>query len=228
MTAPYTFANDKVRALYGLPGQSTDPSKFTRLELDPSQRGGLLTQIGFLAANAEQDMPNIIIRGVHIARHIMCAALPPPPDNVPPLPGPMPNTTNRQRVQALTGSSPCSACHSTIINPLGYAFEGLDGVGKYRTSDNGLPLDTSSTFEMDGKPVAFAGPVELVKAIAASDQANACYAKHWAEYLYGRSVENGADSKLIQQGGWLSRDKESLQNLIVNLIATDAFLARLP
>lgn len=229
MTASYTFANDRVRGLYGMTGQASgDASKFTRLDLDPSQRSGLLTQIGFLAANAEQDMPNIIIRGVHIARQIMCASLPPPPDNVPPLPGPMPNTTNRQRVEALTGASPCSACHSTIINPLGYAFEGLDGIGKYRTSDNNLPIDTSSTFEMDGKPVAFNGPVELIKAIANSDQAHACYAQHWAEYLYGRSVDPATDRNLIQQGGWLSHDKESLQNLIVNLIATDAFVARLP
>ena len=228
MTASYTFANDRVRALYGQPAQGGDASKFSRLELDPTQRAGLLTQIGFLAANAEQDMPNIIIRGVHIARQIMCAGLPPPPDNVPPLPGPMPNTTNRQRVQELTGNSPCSACHSTIINPLGYAFESLDGIGKYRTTDNGLPIDTKSTFVMDGQPVSFNGPVELAKAIAASDQAHACYAQHWAEYLYGRSVEPSTDLNLVQQGGWLSHDKESLQNLIVNLLATDAFLARLP
>lgn len=229
MSASYTFANDRVRALYGLPGQASgDASKFTRLELDPAQRAGLLTQIGFLAANGEQDMPNIIIRGVHIARQVMCAALPPPPDNVPPLPGPMPNTTNRQRVQELTGNAPCSACHSNIINPLGYAFESLDGVGRYRTTDNNLPIDTKASFVMDGQSVSFDGPVQLAQAIAASDQAHACYAQHWAEYLYGRAVEASTDRQLVQQGGWLSRDKESLQNLIVNLLATDAFSTRLP
>ncbi len=49
-----------------------------------------------------------------------------------------------------------------------------------------------------------------------------------AEYLYGRVVSPDTDNQLIQQGGWLSHDKESVQNLVVNLLATDAFLTRLP
>jgi len=229
MSAPYTFANTRIRGLYGLPSVAgEDPTKFSRVELNPAQRSGLLTQIGFLAANGEQDMPNIIIRGVHIARQILCSPLPAPPDNVPPLPGPMPNMTNRMRVSELTKNAPCSACHTTIINPLGYAFESLDGVGQFRTMDNGLPIDTTATFAMDGANVSFNGPVELVKAIAQSEQAHACYAQHWAEYLYGRPVAAATDQSLIQQGGWLSRDKESLQNLIINLLATDAFLTRSP
>ena len=69
---------------------------------------------------------------------------------------------------------------------------------------------------------------ELAGAIATSDQAHACYAQHWAEYLYGRVVTRDTDNALVQQGGWLSRDQESAQNLIVNLLATDAFLTRLP
>ena len=48
-----------------------------------------------------------------------------------------------------------------------------------------------------------------------------------AEYLYGRVITRETDNQLVQQGGWLSRDKESLQNLVVNLLATDAFLTRI-
>ncbi len=229
MSAPYTFANDRIRTLYGATGQgSGSATDFTRLELDPTQRAGVLTQIGFLAANGEQDTPNIIIRGVHIARKVMCAALPPPPKNVPPLPAIQPNMTNRQRVQLATGEAPCSACHSTIINPLGMALEHLDGVGKYRTIDNGQPIDSATTYTIDGQPVSIAGAVELANAIANSEQAHACYAQNMAEYLYGREVTRDSDNQLVQQGGWLSHDKESAQNLIVNLLATDAFLTRMP
>jgi Protein of unknown function (DUF1592)/Protein of unknown function (DUF1588)/Protein of unknown function (DUF1587)/Protein of unknown function (DUF1595)/Protein of unknown function (DUF1585) len=231
MTAPYTFANARVRGLYGLDSQApagANATDFLKLQLDPTQRAGLLTQIGFLAANGEQDTPNIIIRGVNIARKIMCAALPPPPKNVPPLPALQPNSTNRQRVELATKDAPCNGCHTTIINPLGVALEHLDGVGKYRTQDNGLPVDSTTSYVIDGKSVPIAGAVELANAIATSEQAHACYAQNMAEYLYGRVITRDTDSQLVQQGGWLSRDKESLQNLVVNLLATDAFLTRLP
>jgi Protein of unknown function (DUF1592)/Protein of unknown function (DUF1588)/Protein of unknown function (DUF1595)/Protein of unknown function (DUF1587) len=227
-TAPYTFANARIRTLYGVDASGASATEFTKLDLDPTQRAGLLTQVGFLAANGEQDMPNIIIRGVHIARKILCAALPPPPKNVPPLPALMPGMTNRQRVETATKDSPCNGCHTSIINPLGFALEHLDGVGKYRTTDNGLPIDSSSTYNIDGKDVPIAGAVELSNAIANSDQANACYAQNLAEYLYGRVVARDTDNQLVQQGGWLSHDKESAQNLVVNLLATEAFLTRLP
>ena len=230
MTAPYTFANARVRGLYGLENQApagANAADFSKLQLDPTQRAGLLTQIGFLASNGEQATPNIIIRGVHIARKIMCSALPPPPMNVPPLPEQQPNSTNRQRVELATKDAPCNGCHSTIINPLGVALEHLDGVGRYRTMDNGQPVDSTTTYTVDDKPTPIAGAVELATAIANSDQAHACYAQNMAEYLYGRVISKGTDNQLVQQGGWLSHDKESLQNLVVNLVATDAFLTRI-
>lgn len=229
MSAPYTFANARIRTLYGVGAASSgSATDFTRLDLDPTQRAGVLTQIGFLAANGEQDTPNIIIRGVHIARKVLCAALPPPPKNVPPLPAIQPNMTNRQRVELATKEPACAVCHSNIINPLGVALEHLDGVGKYRTTDNGQPVDSTGSYTIDGKMVPIAGAVELANAIASSDQGHACYAQNLAEYLYGREVTRETDNQLVQQGGWLSRDKESAQNLIVNLLATDAFLTRLP
>jgi hypothetical protein len=101
-------------------------------------------------------------------------------------------------------------------------------VGKYRTVDNGQPIDTAVTYAIDGQSRAIDGAVELANAIADSDQAHACYAQHWAEYLYGRVVDRETDNQLVQQGGWLSRDQESAQNLIVHLLTTDAFLTRLP
>jgi len=227
-SAPYTYANDRIRGLYGAPATGGGATSFTRLELDPTQRAGLLTQIGFLAANAEQDTPNIIIRGVHIARKVLCSALPDPPDDVPPLPEQMPGSTNRQRVEAATKDAPCNGCHTTIINPLGIALESLDGVGRYRAQDNGQPIDASTSYTIDGQLVPINGPVALANAIAGSDEAHACYAQNWAEYLYGRVVTRVSDNQLVQQGGWLSRDQASAQNLIVNLLATDAFLTRLP
>jgi hypothetical protein len=233
LTAPYTFANSRIGQLYGLdmPSPATGGSDaFIRVELEPTERAGLLTQIGFLAANGEGEIPNIIMRGVHIADKVLCVDLPAPPNNVPPLPPIEPSGTNRQRVEDLTKEAACAGCHTALINPPGFAFENLDGVGRYRTEENGLPIDATGSYKLDGELVTFDGAVEFTTAIAGSKQAHDCYARHWVEYLYGRDVDmkTDADLNLVRQGGWLSSSDSSVKNLIVNLLATDAFLTRLP
>ena len=233
LTASYTFANSRIGRMYGqnTPAPAAGrPDPFVRVELDPAQRAGLLTQMGFLAANAEEQTPNIIIRGVHVAHDVLCVDLPPPPDAVPPLPAIAPNSTNRQRVQQLTGASPCSSCHERNINPLGFAFEHLDGLGRFRTQDNGQAIDASGSYELDGKPVAFDGATSLITAIAESRQAHDCYTRRWAEYLYGRELDlsNAADAGLVDQAGIRSKANMAVKDLILNLVATDAFVTRLP
>jgi hypothetical protein len=227
LTAPYTFANARVARMYGA---SSTATSFAKLELDRNQRAGLLTQIGFLAANAEEETPNIIIRGVRIAHDVLCLDLPPPPDAVPALPAIAPNSTNRQRVEQLTSPAPCNSCHATAINPLGYAFESLDGLGRFRTQENGRPVDASGSYSLDGADVPFDGPVSLIKAMAASKQAHDCYSRRWVEYLYGRDLDLGveADRNLVSQAGARSQANFSVKDLILAVIATDAFVSRLP
>ena len=233
LTAPYTFANQRIAALYGLaPGARTgsQADAFARVELDPLQRAGLLTQVGFLAANGEGATPNIIMRGVHIARKVLCVDLPPPPAMIPPLPALSATSTNRQRVAELTKNAPCNGCHTSIINPLGFAFEKLDGVGKYRTQENGRAIDATGSYSLDGATVSYDGAVQLIERIAGSQQAHDCYSRHWVEYLYGREVDmdSGADRSLVEQAGSLSNSDAPVKELVVNLVATDAFLTRLP
>ena len=233
MTAPYTFVNSRLARMYGLnvPAPAAGrPDPFVRVDLDPTQRAGVLTQVGFLAAHAEGQLPNIIIRGVRIAHDALCLDLPPPPDAVPPLPVIAPNSTNRQRVHELTKNAPCSGCHERAINPLGFAFENLDGLGRYRTEENGQRIDATGTYELDGREVSFDGPVSLIKAITASKQAHDCYSRRWMEYLYGRDTDmsSDADRNLVAQAGLRSQANASVKDLVLNSIATDAFVSRLP
>lgn len=231
-SAPFTFGNSRVARMYGQTVKAPaagQPDPFAKIMLDATERAGVLTQIGFLSAQGEGSTPNIIIRGVHIAKDILCQDIPPPPDNIPMLPAIGPNSTNRQRVETLTAMAPCNGCHPPFINPLGFALEKLDGVGAWRTTENGQNIDARGTYTLDGSTVMFDGPVELAKTITSSSQAHACYAKHWAEYLYGRDIDaaNG-DADLVSQGGALSKNVPSLKNLILNLVTTEAFLTRLP
>jgi hypothetical protein len=130
----------------------------------------------------------------------------------------------------MTKDAPCNTCHTTLINPLGFALETLDGYARYRTTENGQPIDATGQYNLDGKSVSFNGPVELMKLIGPSQQANDCYARHWAEYLYGRAVTNAtpADASLITQAGARSRINLSAKDLILKLVTADSFLNRAP
>jgi hypothetical protein len=229
MSAPYTFANARVADMYGLDVAALGlGDEFVRVELDPSQRAGLLTQIGFLSAFGEETVPNSILRGVFVARRVLCVDLP-TPDEVPMLPPIEPGGTNRERIVNITENQPCASCHANLINPLGFGLEKLSGIGEYREfEENGQPIDATGTYAFDGKDVSYDGAVEMAQATATSQQAHDCYARRWVEYLYGRDLNLGsrADSSLVQQAGEVSRHDPSLQKLLVELVSTEAFVTR--
>ena len=78
---------------------------------------------GFLTNQSDAIQSNPIHRGVFIADHILCATLPPPPDDITGLPVQEEGMTNRERVEAHTGVGTCGeGCHSSLINPLGSIF----------------------------------------------------------------------------------------------------------
>ncbi|HEV3025539.1 MAG TPA: DUF1592 domain-containing protein, partial [Pirellulales bacterium] len=233
LSAPYTFANSKIAKIYGVtvPAPAAGaPDPFVKLSLNPAQRAGFMTQVGFLAANAVEQTPGIIPRGVLIAKNLLCVAIPPPPANRPDLPALDPMSTNRQRVTTLTMNAPCSTCHTTMINPLGFGLETLDGYGQYRTTENGHAIDATGTYTIDGQQVMFNGPVELMKAIANSEQARECYALHLAEYIYGRDVDltNAAEQSLVAGAGAFTKSTPSTKGLVAGLVATDIFINRAP
>jgi len=84
VTSPFTFVNKTTAALYGVSGTFTD--SLQRVDLDPTQRAGIFTQLGFLAANAYSNQSSPIHRGAFIQRHVLCAQIPDPPPNIPQLP----------------------------------------------------------------------------------------------------------------------------------------------
>jgi hypothetical protein len=136
--------------------------------------------------------------------------------------------TNRQRVTANTGKGTCGdGCHSTIINPIGFAFENYDALGRYRTTDNGQPVDAADTYAFGGVPRAFANALELVRLIASSDEAHRCFAGALLEYLHGRPAAP-QDAPLVTALARRSlADRASLKALALALVTGDAFLTRL-
>jgi hypothetical protein len=224
LTSTETFANSTLAELYGLEGDFGDD--FRLVELDPTQRSGFLTHVGFLASNANTGVPDPIHRGVFVARRMVCLDIAMPPDNIPPLP-PADGRTNRETVEAHTETpgSVCSACHSRIINPFGFPFEYYDGLGRYRTEDNGHPVDGASSPGLEGNPTVANG-VELAMALASSRQVHDCYAKHLFEFTFGR-LSTPSDQALIELAADRSwNDSAPIQDLLIEFVSSSAFLIR--
>ena len=225
LVSRFTFANRRLAPIYKLPGTYGDT--LTRVELDPLQRTGILTHAGFLARNADATEISSIHRGVSVHYDLLCTKLPPPAPGAT-LKGAV-GRTNRQRIESITGPGTCgAACHASLINPIGFAFEGYDALGRHRTLDNGVPIDASGTYSFGGAPRSFRGAVELSDLIAESPEAHECYAGSFFEYLLGR-LPGDADGALIRQLGERSRTGcGGARGLVLALVTSDEFLTRAP
>jgi hypothetical protein len=224
LTSSFTFVNDKTAAFYGVTGSFG--SQLQKVQLDPEQRAGFLTQIGFLSKYASQTQSNPILRGVHISLDFLCSSLPAPPPDIPPVPALKPNQTNRERFAELTKPAPCNSCHETLINPLGFAFENYDAIGQWRDMDNGKPVDASAMYALDGTNVPYSNAVELAQLLAESKTVHRCYSDRWLEYALGRppaDPESGSVEKLAQVS---AHDSATLQDLLSTMTGLETFRAR--
>lgn len=226
LTSTSTFVNADLAPIYGVSGNFG--SDFQKVELDASQRRGILTQIGFLASHATMVNPDPIHRGVFVAKRLNCLSIAAPPDAVPPLPE-AGDKTNRETVTEHTeaeGTS-CKNCHGTVINPFGFPFESYDAVGAFRTEDNGKPVDTKAAPPVGGEYVQVADALELADAMAAASSVHECFTKHLLEFAHGRRTVR-ADEVITQALGQESLQGTSFKEMMVRLAVADSFLNRSP
>lgn len=224
LTAPFTFVNQRLAKVYELQGTFKD--QFQKADLNPAQRAGLLTQLGFLASNAHRDDVDSIHRGVFVHLNVMCTELPPPAKNVPPVPSTA-GKTNRERVTAHTGKGTCgAACHAAIINPAGFAFEKFDAIGKYRTTDNGNPVDDSGTLFIDGEDKSWKSSAEFIALLAKSEDVHRCMTRGWLEYLFGRVPVEGDTALINRLGKGSNSGGQSVKSLVLDLVTSESFLFR--
>ncbi len=230
MTAPFTFVNRTTAPLYGVQGTFGDTLQ--RVDLNPAERAGLLTRLGFLATNAYSNQSSPIHRGAFIQRQVLCAIIPDPPPNVPKLPTLMATQTTRQQVDMHTAPAECAGCHHVLINPVGFGLENYDAVGSHRTSENGVPID--ATGNLAGTAAAAAGNATFTDgisesaAIATSIEARACYATHWVRYAFGRQETPSDSCAVAAIATSLGDDNYKVTDLLVDMTRTKPFMFRAP
>jgi len=159
LTANYTFVNERLARHYGIP--NVYGSHFRRVTFDSPVRGGLLGQGSILTVTSYATRTSPVVRGKWLLENILGAPPPPPPANVPPLPENVAGggtLTVRERMEQHRANPVCASCHSRM-DPLGFALENFDAIGKWRDADDdGTPIDASGVLP-DG--TSFRGPGEL-------------------------------------------------------------------
>jgi len=228
LSAPYGFVNQRTAPFYGLEADDFG-DEFSLVEFTNKERAGLLTQLGFLSAHAYTTDTSPIHRGVFVLRRILCEAIPDPPGGIDLT---LPETTDeivttRDQVEAHTAAPVCSTCHS-LINPIGFAFEGFDAVGAVRDSDNGAPLNTAGSVELSGGGLEFSGALDLIMQLGESESVRSCYAKQWLRYAYARAEAVSDAQTLRALGEHLADDAYSVRQLLVDLTRPRAFTHRAP
>lgn len=225
LTAPYSFLDANTARVYGSAGVTS----LSKVTFTDGKRSGLLTQPAFLATNATSTTSDPIHRGTFVNFHLLCSGLPPPPNMVPALPAedPLVVRTLRQRVEAFTGKGTCGeGCHSTFINPVGFAYENYDALGRWRDTEKSLPIDATGEFMFDETLERYSGSAEFGKKLAESKAAHACYFEHWLEYLYGHRLTE-SERPLVTRLAKQSRESDvAVMGLLEELVASDAFRAR--
>lgn len=220
LTAPYAYADSELAPLYG----TSTAGPLARVDFPGGERKGLLMQVGYLATNAYVVKTDPIHRGLFVLRRLLCRTIPDPPPgaSMTPLPDvdPPPRTT-REEVTLLTSTPNCSGCH-TDINAPGFSFESFDAVGQARTTENGVAVDTTGSFELDGATVSFQNAGELVEALAASREAETCYAGRLLEFTLGRSLAGEEETQRTALVG------PGTRTLLSEMTATDVFRKRAP
>lgn len=208
--------------IYGL---NMSGSGSQTVSLDSSQRSGLLTRAGFQALFGGPTGSNPVKRGVEIYRRVMCGTVPPPPGNVPPPKDASEGGTTRQRFDEHGKNDCAKGCHG-LFDGLGFAFENYDGIGRYRTMDNGLPVDAASSTLIDGEQVSFKNGVELSELLAQSTQVKQCLAAQAASFGLRRAVGD-ADTRSVDAAvAAYMTGADGVRDLFAALVASRTFRYR--
>ena len=222
LTTTHTWGTPEVAAYYG----ATHPgSGEAQIELDPAQRGGLLTLGAWLVSHGKKGRDNVVRRGMALFRDAMCNDITPLNIDLQAAQRDLvgEDATIKEIAAARSGDATCGACHSTS-DPVGLAFENFAGDGTWQTVyPDGKPVEASVT--LDGVDYDSAPKVEA--ALAADESFQQCLVQRFGHFVMG--ADFGSPVTVRASGAAFdafTKSNGSFEELLVAIVRDRAFIER--
>jgi hypothetical protein len=224
LTASHSYMNAPLAQYYGVSGGPAT-GDFVRVDLDPTHRAGILTLGGVLAMLSKADQSSPVFRGKWVREQLLCGEMPPPPPNVPKLPEISPNLTTRERLSQHSTDPVCHSCHR-LMDPIGFTLEKYNGIGLFRETENGKPIDDSGEIEESDVSGKITGAKVLGEKLSQSLFVQKCVVTSWFHYAYARleATEDQCTVKTLAKR--FGDSKFKFQDLVIALTESDAFRYR--
>lgn len=222
--ADYSFLNQRLAEHYGVPGVRGD--RFRKVRFIDGRRGGVLTMAAILTVTSNPTRTNPVKRGQFVLEQILGTPTPPPPPEVPQLPespAAAEQASLRERLVKHREDPACNVCHAQL-DPLGFAFENYDAIGRWRDVDGRHRIDAAGELP-DGS--RFADAAELKRVLAArSAQVQRTLAEKLLTYALGRGLEHFDACTVDDILRVLNARGPTLHNMIQAIVASEAFRSR--
>jgi hypothetical protein len=187
LNAKYTFLNERLARHYQIPNVYGE--RFRRVELKDDNRSGLLGQGSILTVTSYGNRTSPVLRGKWLLEMILGTPPPPPPPDVPPLKEKSETDrplSVRGRLEQHRQNPACASCH-VRMDPLGFALENFDAIGKWRTDEDGVPVDASAALPDGTKLAGVAGLRRIL--LGRRDQFAGTLTEKLLTYSLGRELE---------------------------------------
>lgn len=220
LDADYTFLNQRLAEFYQIPG--VKGHEFRKVDLTGTQRGGVLAQASVLTVSSYANRTSPVLRGKWILENLLNAPPPPPPADVPALEAqPVGKAVSlREQLEKHRTNPTCASCHARM-DPLGFALESFDAIGRWREKDGDFPIDTSGTLP-DGR--SFTGYKGLRAILKADPGAfTECLAGKMLIYALGRGLERGDRKAVKAIAERVAKDGYRFSSLVLEIARSAPF-----
>jgi mono/diheme cytochrome c family protein len=216
------FLSGRLAPIYGV--ELPDGAAFQKVRCQPEQRSGLVSHPYLLACFAYMNASSPIHRGVFISRSLLGRALRPPPEAVAPLPLELhAEMSTRERVSLQTQPEACQTCHS-MINPLGFALEEFDAIGRYREADKDRPIDASGSYvTQSGEEARFNGVDELANFLATSEETRAAFVLQLFRHMVKQPIRAYGPEQFQKLQQAFAENDFNIRKLAAEIVAASAF-----
>ncbi|MBA2479328.1 MAG: DUF1592 domain-containing protein [Planctomycetes bacterium] len=221
----WTMVNAVLAKHYGMSG--VDGAQMRKVTLTERERGGVLTMAGVLAVTSNPDRTNPPRRGKFVLEQMLNDPPPPPPPMVPQLPkksGPSAGMTTRQLFERHRSDASCMSCHKRI-DPIGFAFEAFDVLGRVRARDGNAAIDTSGVLPGG---IEISGVEDLKKLLSEGKRREflRCLAAKMTTYAIGRGMQPFDEPAIDALVDHLAANDHRFSALILGVVESYPFLHR--